>query len=228
MAVELPVSFGGTGYVPLAWHAYYKTRGMLIRSVIHKLLFWRRVRGIAFIHRSVEIYYPSLLYLGSCCVLHRNGKLNALCRQGVRLGKRVTLADGFWIQGTSHLRRPGEGMVIGDHTYIGPNAILGFHGPVAIGAHCAIGANFQISAQSHDMSAYADIAIITVPSKGITIGNYCWIGNDVKITDGVVIGRGAVVGAGAVVTRSVPDYAVVAGVPARVLRIRDGADTGAR
>lgn len=54
----------------------------------------------------------------------------------------------------------------------------------------------------------------------INIGNDVWIGARAVILDGVTIGNGAIVGAGAVVTRDVPDYAVVGGVPARLIRYR--------
>lgn len=54
----------------------------------------------------------------------------------------------------------------------------------------------------------------------IEIGNDVWIGNDVKILEGVKIGDGAIVAAGAVVTSDVPDYAVVGGVPARIIKYR--------
>jgi acetyltransferase-like isoleucine patch superfamily enzyme len=58
-------------------------------------------------------------------------------------------------------------------------------------------------------------------SKGdVTIENDVWIGADALVLSGVTISNGAVVGAGSIVTRDVPSYAVVAGCPARVLRIR--------
>ncbi len=59
-----------------------------------------------------------------------------------------------------------------------------------------------------------------ISDDDIFIGHDVWIGRDVTILTGVTIGTGAVVGAGAVVTRDVPPYAVVAGVPAKVLRYR--------
>ena len=59
------------------------------------------------------------------------------------------------------------------------------------------------------------------PVRPVVIGDDCWIGSRVTIMPGVTLGRGCVVGAGAVVTRDVPPYAVVAGVPARVVRYRN-------
>ena len=57
-------------------------------------------------------------------------------------------------------------------------------------------------------------------SARITIGNDVWLGKNVIITNGANIGNGVIAGAGAVITKDVPDYAIVAGVPARILRFR--------
>jgi acetyltransferase-like isoleucine patch superfamily enzyme len=58
-------------------------------------------------------------------------------------------------------------------------------------------------------------------SRGmIKIHNDVWIGTNAVLLSGVVVGNGAVIGAGAVVTKDVPPYAIVAGVPARILRFR--------
>lgn len=54
----------------------------------------------------------------------------------------------------------------------------------------------------------------------ITIGNDVWLGANVIITNGANIGNGVIAGAGAVITKDVPDYAIVAGVPARIIRYR--------
>ena len=56
--------------------------------------------------------------------------------------------------------------------------------------------------------------------SAVVIGNDCWINSYVTIISGVTIGDGAVVLAGAVVTRNVPPYAIVAGVPAKVIKYR--------
>jgi len=56
--------------------------------------------------------------------------------------------------------------------------------------------------------------------KAVTIGNDVWIGRNAIVMDGVTIGTGAVIGAAAVVTKDVPPYAIVAGVPAKIIRYR--------
>ena len=61
--------------------------------------------------------------------------------------------------------------------------------------------------------------------KDVYIGNDCWIGERVFLVSGIKIGDGAVVYAGAVVTKDVPPYAVVAGVPAKIIKYRYDKDT---
>ena len=65
-------------------------------------------------------------------------------------------------------------------------------------------------------------------SKRIVIGNDVWIGHGVVVQQGVTIGDGAVVGSNAVITKDVPPYAIVAGVPARVIKYRFDEDTISR
>jgi maltose O-acetyltransferase len=86
-----------------------------------------------------------------------------------------------------------------------------------------IGNNVNVSFQACLLSLHHDhndpnFSAIGAP---VVIQDHAWIGARAMILPGVVVGEGAVVAAGAVVTRSVPDYAVVGGVPARVIGQRN-------
>ena len=107
----------------------------------------------------------------------------------------------------------------------------------SIGAFCSIAPNVTITGQNHPLTYISTHPFIyakdrgflqednvplmdTDKNVGVTIGNDVWIGQNVTILPCVHIGNGAVVGAGSIVTKHVPDYAVVAGNPAKILKYR--------
>lgn len=122
---------------------------------------------------------------------------------------------------------------IGSYSYIGPNSHIRF---TEIGKFCSIGANCATSVGIHptDMVSTSPVFYSTLKQCGVTfaendyihehknvsIGNDVFIGINVTILDGIRIGNGAIIAAGAVVTKDVPPYAIVGGVPAKILRYR--------
>ncbi len=100
--------------------------------------------------------------------------------------------------------------------------ILGGSG-VAIGQRVMIGPNCTLAAGNHDYrQTDTPLRFADAVSDGpIVIEDDAWLGASVVVTDGVTIGRGAVIGAGAVVTHDIPQMAIAAGVPARVLGYRE-------
>ena len=125
------------------------------------------------------------------------------------------------ISGT--LRKLGKGIRIGNNTGVGAYSYIGAGGGVEIGSHVSIGQRVNFHAENHEFrDAGKLIAEQGVTSKGICVEDDCWIGSGSIILDGVTIGRGSVVAAGAVVTKTVEPYSIVAGVPARVVGMREG------
>ncbi|HBK28739.1 MAG TPA: acetyltransferase [Parabacteroides sp.] len=116
-------------------------------------------------------------------------------------------------------RQIGGGIFIGSGSGLGVNGSV--HGPLRIGENVMMGPDVTILSQTHNIER-TDIPMGKqgMREAEVIIGNDVWIGMRSIIMPGVKIGDGAVIGAGAVVTKDVPDYAIVGGVPARIIKYR--------
>ena len=109
-------------------------------------------------------------------------------------------------------------------------ADIGFHPTVRIGDNSGIGVRSVVTHADIGNDVMMAPEFVYLPMQGLgaaqrlTIGNDVWIGRRVMVMPGVRIGDGAIVAAGAVVTKDVPDYAIVGGVPAKVIRFREPGD----
>ena len=127
---------------------------------------------------------------------------------------------------------------VDDYSYIGPGTKL-IH--AEIGKFCSIAGNCIIGIGNHTLDYISSSSIFTERRNGtriswvnqdinaanyrkVMVGNDVWIGTRAIIMGGVTIGDGAVIGAGAVVTKDVPPYAIVGGVPAKIIRYRFSED----
>lgn len=112
---------------------------------------------------------------------------------------------------------------------IGQNCFMGYRTCILAGADITIGndvlvaSDVTIVSHNHRISPQETIPYIKqgICVSPIEIGDNCWIGDKVMILPGVKIGRGCVIGAGAVVTKSIPDYSIAVGNPARVIKQYD-------
>jgi acetyltransferase-like isoleucine patch superfamily enzyme len=110
-------------------------------------------------------------------------------------------------------------VTIGDNSGLGINSIVG---KVKIGNDVMMGRDVIIMSSSHK---FDDCKVPmglqgNEPEKEVIIYDDVWIGHRVIILPGVKIGKGSIIGAGAVVTTDVPSYAVVGGVPAKLIEYR--------
>lgn len=138
-----------------------------------------------------------------------------------KLGKKVIIRAGNEI---------GQ-LEIGDYSYIsGPRAYIE---AAKIGKYCSIARQTIIGVSDHDHGWLTTSPIANCKNYGFInidkpqkqkpapiIGNDVWVGANAIIFRGVIIGDGAVIAAGSVVTKDVPPYAIVGGVPAKVIKMR--------
>jgi acetyltransferase-like isoleucine patch superfamily enzyme len=123
---------------------------------------------------------------------------------------------------------PNARLRLGAGTRIGSDAVISVAREVTFGRNVLVAARCYVSDHGHHFTA----AAVPIMHQGmdtprpVTIHDGAWLGINVCILPGVTVGRNSVVGANSVVTESVPDGAVVAGIPARV--VRGPADAWAR
>ncbi len=115
---------------------------------------------------------------------------------------------------------PEGELLVGSRTYLGRGSIILAHRSVCIGDDCLIAPGCHITDVNHGIAAGRLIRDQALESEAVRIGRDVWIGAGCSVLPGVTIGDGAVIGARAVVTRDVPENAIVAGVPARVIGCR--------
>lgn len=90
-----------------------------------------------------------------------------------------------------------------------------------IGDYVLIGPNCQIITANHKHSAWdVPISLQWIEESPVKICDDVWLSANVVVLPGVTIGRGAIIGAGAVVTKDVPPFAIMGGVPAKLIRYR--------
>jgi len=140
-------------------------------------------------------------------------------RGEIKVGKNCMICHGAIVQGN---------VTIGENCTVNPYAlIVGYGSPTDRLGEIRIGDNVRIAAHAMIVGAnhiYADrntpICKQSVERKSIVIEDDVWIAGNVNILCGVTIGKGSVIAAGAVVTKDVPPYSVMGGVPAKLIKER--------
>jgi acetyltransferase-like isoleucine patch superfamily enzyme len=120
----------------------------------------------------------------------------------------------------------GRGIVLSERACLGVRAQILGEGGLVVGRDVMMGPDVTIVTQDHRPSA--DGRFDGFDRARVKLEDDAWIGTRAVILKGVTVGRSAIVAAGAVVTRDVPPFAVVGGVPARVLKMRPGAPVSSR
>ena len=195
----------------------------LLRSILYRLYaIYDKACPLRYFIQNIRLYYAK----------------NVICRSGSRFSNTVFEGDNL-----VHKRSLLVDSYLSRHSYIAFDCRLF---GARIGKFCSIGPRVYTGFSNHPtdtfvstfLAFYKDTRKVfgysyytglqpgfemyrkTASGYLVDIGHDVWIGADVKIMDGVSIGNGAVVAAGAVVTKDVPPYAIVGGVPAKIIKYR--------
>jgi acetyltransferase-like isoleucine patch superfamily enzyme len=147
---------------------------------------------------------------------------NVIIEDGVRIffPEKVEIGDDVYIGHNTILKGYfDQRLIIGSGAWIGPQCFIYAAGGITIGQNVGIGPGVTILTSAHkDPQDDGPILHQPIAFAPVILEDGCDIGARTTILKGVRIGKAAQIGAGAVVTRDIPDFAVAAGVPAKVIR----------
>lgn len=183
----------------------------------HKVIFHHQNKK-SYLRMIVKSLLDFSLFADCCrmiayyCVNHTIGRKQAKIGKGSKIHASVIFRQGYNIE-------IGEGCLINHNNVLQAGKV---DGKIRIGNYVHTGANVMIIAFNHAFDT-RDIPTIKQDyyDADVTIGDDVWIGGGTIILAGVNIGKGAIIAAGAVVNSDVPDYAIVGGVPAKIIKYRN-------
>lgn len=163
-------------------------------SFIYKIKYKLKSKGWIYIGKSTKIVNPKNLILGNGIQI---APYSLICPHG---DSNIILGDNVYIGMFSRIACINK-IVIGKNTLTGPNVFISDYN------HCYSNVNIPISQQGN-----------TSKNSKVIIGEDCWIGTNVVICGNLTIGKHVVIGACSFVNKDVPDYSVVVGNPAKVIK----------
>src|ERR671913_298134 len=185
-------------------------------------------------NRFLTFSYAVLALRWAWLKLRWRGRLqtDGLCFVGpgvqLEIGKHAVVRLGRWSwigHGTKIRAHEGE-VEIGAKTVLGQECTISSFQHVSIGRECIVADRVMLIDFDHGVvEQERPIRLQGIYKRDVSVGHNCWIGYGACILRGATVGDNAIVGTSTVVTKDVPANAVVGGVPARVLRMRDEPET---
>lgn len=179
---------------------------------------WARRRA----RRLYTLIYAGLVgaKTGSNAIVMRGAVLNR------EHGGAISLGPGTVVHRGAMLLPYGGFIRLGKRCRVNPYSVLYGHGGLTVGDYVRIAAHCVIVPSNHGIALDGGlIADQPLTKRGVRIGNDVWLGAGVRVLDGAVIGDGCVVAAGAVVRGELGPNGIYAGVPARLVRMREPTTT---
>jgi acetyltransferase-like isoleucine patch superfamily enzyme len=183
----------------------------------------RRFPGLG-VHPSAKIVSHGDLRYGSGVGIDEGATIIIPIGGALELGANDRI--GRYVElGPSTLIRLGDQVSIQDRSILVGDVTIGRYSFLSLNVLMTSGTHIydrwpELLIRDQDARAAADASSVSKSNRPIVVEEDCWIGMNAVVMPGVVIGRGAVVGSNAVVSRDVPPYAVVAGVPATIIKRR--------
>lgn len=200
--------------------------GIGLRAIFYRLIL--KMNGWAAIENGVRLRFANQIRLSNGVYLDQGTYLHA-CPGGIEIGANTIVMHGAVLHVYNFRGIPHSGIRIGHDSLIGEYSVIRGQGGVTVGDRVYTSPFVQLLAVNHIFDdPNRPFVEQGITADGIVIEDDVWIGAGAIITDGVRVGKGAVIAAGAVVTQDVPSHTVAAGVPARVIKQIDGAQTADR
>lgn len=197
----------------------------LIAKIISYLYIEPIDKGLNYFGRMViNQYYERKMSAGENFSIHKPFNLKG--EKYIKIGKNFAAMRGLVLQAWDEYEgeRFEPQIILGDNIYMGFDCHIGAINSIEIGDNVLMGNKIYITDHFHGNISSEDCQVSPIRRRlyskgGIIISNDVWIGDNVVIMPGVTVGEGAVIGANAVVTKDVPSFAVVAGIPAKVIKM---------
>jgi acetyltransferase-like isoleucine patch superfamily enzyme len=172
-----------------------------------------------FVASAVHFRCRSKIFLSKGVRIGRGCTLDGLGDTGISLGVGAKIGEYSVLICSGSLEKIGSHIRLAEQVGLGEFSRIGGSGGVEIGANTIIGQYFSAHPENHIFdNRFQLIKNQGTVRKAISIGENCWIGAKVTVLSGSEIGCGCVVAAGSVVNGVFPDYCVIGGVPARVIK----------
>lgn len=162
---------------------------------------WKR--SFSFFGDNTVVAYPSII----------------AGQQGIKIGNNTTILNNSRIQ-NFYQNNNNPQIIIGNHCYISYYFTILNASQVIIGNDVLFASHVLISSENHGIDPESSTPYMDQPlsSSPVVIGDGCWIGEKVIILPGVSIGKKTIIGGGSVVTKSIPDYCIAVGNPAKIIK----------
>lgn len=192
--------------------------GLALRKLLYPLLLRQCGRNVVF-GANLVLRHPKKIIIGDNVVIDDNCLLDAKGESNAG----ITIGSGVFVGRNTIMHCKNGDIIIGDDVNIGFNCDIASSNRVEIGRKVLIAAYSYIVGGGHDFSR-TDASVMDQKrtAQGISIGAEAWIGAGVIVQDGCTIGEGTIVGSGAVVNGDLPAKVIAVGIPARVLKNREG------